>query len=213
MNHVCNHSDNQGRYAWNAQPAVVHWNLYRLASALMVLDLDADLLKERLQTFEASFLKRFHANLQAKFGLRTWQEDDAQLVDDWWRLLHNSGADFTLSFRALAQAGKAPEAFVGLFEGAEDQAQAWWQAYSQRLTLDGSDTAEQREAMNRVNPLYVLRNHLAEQAIQAAAKDDASEIETLMLLLRDPYTERAGYEAYAMPPPEGSAELAVSCSS
>ncbi|MGO3842110.1 MAG: protein adenylyltransferase SelO [Alcaligenes pakistanensis] len=213
VNHVCNHSDNQGRYAWNAQPAVVHWNLYRLASALMVLDLDADLLKERLQTFEASFLKRFHANLQAKFGLRTWQEDDAQLVDDWWRLLHNSGADFTLSFRALAQAGKAPEAFVGLFEGAEDQAQAWWQAYSQRLTLDGSDTAEQREAMNRVNPLYVLRNHLAEQAIQAAAKDDASEIETLMLLLRDPYTERAGYEAYAMPPPEGSAELAVSCSS
>ncbi|GHC36900.1 UPF0061 protein [Alcaligenes pakistanensis] len=213
VNHVCNHSDNQGRYAWNAQPAVVHWNLYRLASALMVLDLDADLLKERLQTFEASFLKRFHANLQAKFGLRTWQEDDAQLVDDWWRLLHNSGADFTLSFRALAQAGKAPEAFVGLFEGAEDQAQAWWQAYSQRLTLDDSDTAEQREAMNRVNPLYVLRNHLAEQAIQAAAKDDASEIETLMLLLRDPYTERAGYEAYAMPPPEGSAELAVSCSS
>ncbi|XOT94414.1 protein adenylyltransferase SelO family protein, partial [Alcaligenes pakistanensis] len=64
--------------------------------------------KERLQTFEASFLKRFHANLQAKFGLRTWQEDDAQLVDDWWRLLHNSGADFTLSFRALAHASKAP---------------------------------------------------------------------------------------------------------
>ncbi len=213
VNHVCNHSDNQGRYAWNAQPAVVHWNLYRLASALMVLDLDADVLKERLQTFEASFLKRFHANLQAKFGLRTWQDEDAQLVDDWWRLLHNSGADFTLSFRALAQAGQAPEAFIGLFEGAEDQAQAWWQAYSRRLTLDGSDTAEQREAMNRVNPLYVLRNHLAEQAIQAAAKDDASEIETLMLLLRDPYTERAGYEAYAMPPPEGSAELAVSCSS
>jgi uncharacterized protein YdiU (UPF0061 family) len=67
--------------------------------------------------------------------------------------------------------------------------------------------------MNRVNPLYVLRNHLAEQAIQAAAKDDASEIDTLLMLLRDPYTERPGFEAYAMPPPEGSAELAVSCSS
>lgn len=213
VNHVCNHSDNQGRYAWNAQPAIVHWNLYRLASALMVLDPDVDAVKERLQTFEASFLKRYHANLQAKFGLRTWQADDAQLVDDWWRLLHNSGADFTLSFRALAQASKAPEAFLSLFEGSEDQAQAWWQAYSQRLKLDGSDTPEQRESMNRVNPLYVLRNHLAEQAIQAAAKDDASEIDTLLKLLRDPYTERAGFEAYAMPPPEGSAELAVSCSS
>ncbi len=213
VNHVCNHSDNQGRYAWNAQPAIVHWNLYRLASALMVLDPDVDAVKERLQTFETSFLKRYHANLQAKFGLRTWQADDAQLVDDWWRLLHNSGADFTLSFRALAQASKAPEAFLSLFEGSEDQAQAWWQAYSQRLKLDGSDTPEQRESMNRVNPLYVLRNHLAEQAIQAAAKDDASEIDTLLKLLRDPYTERAGFEAYAMPPPEGSAELAVSCSS
>ena len=213
VNHVCNHSDNQGRYAWNAQPAIVHWNLYRLASALMVLDSDVDAVKEHLQTFEASFLKRYHANLQAKFGLRTWQADDAQLVDDWWRLLHNSGADFTLSFRALAQASRAPEAFLSLFEGSEDQAQAWWQAYSQRLTLDGSDTPEQRESMNRVNPLYVLRNHLAEQAIQAAAKDDASEIDTLLMLLRDPYTERAGFEAYAMPPPEGSAELAVSCSS
>lgn len=213
VNHVCNHSDNQGRYAWNAQPAIVHWNLYRLASALMVLDPDVDAVKEHLQTFEASFLKRYHANLQAKFGLRTWQADDAQLVDDWWRLLHNSGADFTLSFRALAQASKAPEAFLSLFEGSEDQAQAWWQAYSQRLKLDGSDTPEQRESMNRVNPLYVLRNHLAEQAIQAAAKDDASEIDTLLKLLRDPYTERAGFEAYAMPPPEGSAELAVSCSS
>ncbi len=213
VNHVCNHSDNQGRYSWNAQPAVVHWNLYRLASAFMVLDLDADLLRERLQTFESSFLSRYHANLQAKFGLRTWQADDAQLVDDWWRLLHNSGADFTLSFRALAHAGQAPEAFLALFEGSEDQAQAWWQAYSQRLALDGSDTPEQRASMNRANPLYVLRNHLAEQAIQAAAKDDASEIETLLMLLRAPYTERAGYEAYAMPPPEGSAELAVSCSS
>lgn len=213
VNHVCNHSDNQGRYAWNAQPAIVHWNLYRLASALMVLDPDVDAVKERLQTFETSFLKRYHANLQAKFGLRTWQADDAQLVDDWWRLLHNSGADFTLSFRALAQVSKAPEAFLSLFEGSEDQAQAWWQAYSQRLKLDGSDTPEQRESMNRVNPLYVLRNHLAEQAIQAAAKDDASEIDTLLKLLRDPYTERAGFEAYAMPPPEGSAELAVSCSS
>ncbi|QRF90388.1 hypothetical protein CLH39_09175 [Alcaligenes faecalis] len=213
VNHVCNHSDNQGRYAWNAQPAIVHWNLYRLASALMVLDSDVDAVKEHLQTFEASFLKRYHANLQAKFGLRTWQADDAQLVDDWWRLLHNSGADFTLSFRALAQASRALEAFLSLFEGSEDQAQAWWQAYSQRLTLDGSDTPEQRESMNRVNPLYVLRNHLAEQAIQAAAKDDASEIDTLLMLLRDPYTERAGFEAYAMPPPEGSAELAVSCSS
>ncbi len=212
VNHVCNHSDTQGRYAWNMQPSIVHWNLYRLASAFLSLDLEADALKESLQTFEGHFLKRYHANLQAKFGLRTWTGEDAGLVDDWWRLLHVSGADFTLSFRALAQAPAIPEAFLDLFEHSE-QASSWLQRYRQRLAQDGSDTPQRAAAMNRVNPLYVLRNYLAEQAIRAAAQDDASEIETLLTLLRDPYSEREGYEAYAAVPPDWGCRLEVSCSS
>ncbi|WP_394060051.1 YdiU family protein [Alcaligenes sp. WGS1538] len=212
VNHVCNHSDTQGRYAWNMQPSIVHWNLYRLASAFLSLDLEADALKESLQAFEGDFLKRYHANLQAKFGLRTWTGEDAGLVDDWWRLLHVSGADFTLSFRALAQAPAIPEAFLDLFEHSE-QASSWLQRYRQRLAQDGSDTPQRAVAMNRVNPLYVLRNYLAEQAIRAAAQDDAAEIETLLTLLRDPYTERAGYEAYAAAPPDWGCRLEVSCSS
>jgi uncharacterized protein YdiU (UPF0061 family) len=67
--------------------------------------------------------------------------------------------------------------------------------------------------MNRANPLYVLRNHLAEAAIQAAKKDDASEIDTLLMLLRDPYTERPGYEQYAAKAPDWACQLEVSCSS
>lgn len=212
VNHVCNHSDHQGRYAWNAQPSVVHWNLYRLASAFMALELDAEALKESLQTFEAHFLKHYHANLQAKLGLRTWADTDADLVDDWWRLLHGSGADFTLSFRALAHAPAIPEAFLELFGGSE-QAADWLHRYQQRLVQDGSDTPQRAADMNRVNPLYVLRNYLAEQAIQAAAQDDASEIDTLLMLLRDPYTERSGYERYAAAPPEWGCRLEVSCSS
>src|SRR5690606_36251907 len=147
-----------------------------------------------------------------KFGLRTWTGEDAGLVDDWWRLLHVSGADFTLSFRALAQAPAIPEAFLDLFEHSE-QASSWLQRYRQRLAQDGSDTPQRAAAMNRVNPLYELRNYLAEQAIRAAAQDDASEIETLLTLLRDPYSEREGYEAYAAVPPDWGCRLEVSCSS
>ncbi len=212
LDHVCNHSDTQGRYAWNRQPSVVHWNLYRLASALMGLDLDAQALQETLQTFERHFLARYYANLQAKLGLRTWTEADAALVDDWWRLLHDSGADFTLSFRALAHAPAIPEAFLELF-GHSEAARDWLQNYRQRLAMDGSDTPQRIVDMNRVNPLYVLRNYLAEQAIQAAAQGDASEIDTLMRLLSDPYTERPGYQAYAAVPPDWGCRLEVSCSS
>ena len=211
-NHVCNHSDTQGRYAWNAQPAVAHWNLYRLASSLLGLGVDAEALKTQLQAYEGAFLERYHANLCGKFGWLDWQEDDDQLLDDWWRLLHTQRADFTLSFRTLATAPDGAEAFLNLFrDGAA--AQVWLDRYRQRLAREGRPDAERIKHMNASNPLYVLRNHLAEEAIRAASRGDATEIDTLLELLRDPYTEKPGREAYAALPPEWACQLEVSCSS
>lgn len=212
VNHVCNHSDTHGRYAWNTQPSIAHWNLYRLASALMGLDLDAERLKAVLHDFEMHFLQRYYANAQAKFGLSAWQESDADLLDEWWRLLHHGQADFTLAFRALSTAAEQEDDFLALFAQAE-QAQRWLANYKHRLTEQTLDTRARRQSMNAVNPLYVLRNYLAEQAIQAAKNDDASEIATLLQLLRDPYTERAGFEAYAAAPPSWAQGLSLSCSS
>jgi uncharacterized protein YdiU (UPF0061 family) len=212
VNHVCNHSDTQGRYAWNAQPSVVHWNLYRLASSLVGLGLEPEALKEQLQHFEPAFLKAYQANLVSKFGWLSWLPGDDVLVDDWWRLLHTQRADFTLSFRYLALATQTPGPFLSLFAD-QDAAQAWLGRYAQRLERDARPAEQRASAMMRVNPLYILRNHLAEAAIQAAQNDDASEIETLLKLLRDPYTEQVGYEAYAAQAPEWACQLEVSCSS
>jgi uncharacterized protein YdiU (UPF0061 family) len=211
-NHVCNHSDTEGRYAWNAPPAVAHWNLYRLASALVGLGVDPEALKDRLRGYEAAFLAPYHANLARKLGLAAFEEGDEALVDGWWRLLHTQEADFTLSFRALAGAVAAPQEYIDRYADRE-AARAWLDLYLRRVARDGRPDAERVAQMNGANPLYVLRNHLAENAIRAAAKGDAGEIDTLLMLLRAPYTERPGYESYADAAPEWASMLEVSCSS
>src|SRR5690606_18332570 len=84
VNHICNHSDTQGRYAWNAQPAAANWNLYRLGSALLGLGVPADALKSELERFESSFLAAYRDNLRNKLGLRHWEAGDDEMLDDWW---------------------------------------------------------------------------------------------------------------------------------
>ncbi len=212
INHVCNHTDSQGRYAWNAQPSVVHWNLYRLANSLIGLDLDADDLRAQLQTYEASFLQAYQTNLVRKFGWLAWQPGDDVLVDDWWRLLHTQQADFTLAFRYLAHADQHTDQFLALFSDRE-AVLAWLTRYQQRCAAEGRSTDQRSEQMLAANPLYVLRNHLAEIAIQAAQQGDAGEIDTLLQLLRKPFVARPGYEKYAAPAPDWARDLEVSCSS
>lgn len=210
--HVCNHSDTQGRYAWNRQPTVALWNLYRLASSLIKLGPTPEALKAELQQFEALFLQAYHDNIRRKFGFLHWQADDSELLDDWWSLLHNGRMDFTLSFRLLAQVAEQPEAFLDL-SPEKEEAQHWLTQYKARLAQENRPQQEKIDAMQGANPLYVLRNHLAEQAIRAAQQGDASEIETLLRLLRDPFTEVPDHKAYAAVPPDWAAQIAVSCSS
>ena len=213
INHICNRTDRQGRYAWNVQPSVMFWNLHRLANALSTLELDPQAMGTELDKFEPAFIQAYRANLMRKMGLSHWDDDtDAELVDDWWRLLHDQGADFTLAFRHLALAPQAPAAFLGLFSD-RSAAQQWLDRYVARLAADEFSSEQRVASMLRANPLYVLRNHLAQRAIDAALRDDASEIETLVMLLRDPFTELPGYSAYAEPPPAGAGNVPLSCSS
>lgn len=212
VNHICNHSDTSGRYAWNAQPAVAHWNLYRLASSLMVLGSDGESLGAQIELYEADFLAAYHAQAADKLGLDAWRAGDETLLNDWWGLLHTQAADFTLSFRRLAAVARTPESFLSLFTD-QQAVRDWLTRYQTRLQGDSRSADTRERAMNRANPLYVLRNHLAQQAIDAAKQGDASEIERLLAILHDPYTEQPGYETYAALPPDWSQTLSVSCSS
>jgi len=208
-----NHSDPEGRYSWNRQPSVALWNLYRLGGSLHALVQDVDRLRAVLDEFEAVFTRAFHDRMGAKLGLAAWRPADEALLDDLLKLMDANQADFTLSWRRLADAVLGQRnAFEDLFID-RPAAASWLDRLLARQAQDGRPAQEIADGMNRVNPLYVLRNHLAEEAIRAAKTGDASEIDTLMKLLRNPYEAQPGYERYAGLPPDWAGSLEVSCSS
>lgn len=231
--HICNHTDSSGRYAWHAQPAVAHWNLYQLANSLHEIVPEAEPLKAALDEYEACFLEAMQTRMSQKLGLGAWQAGDETLIDDLWSLMQAGHADFTLTFRQLAYAPGltlAPQAqierdlggtvnanllpFVDLFVDRAG-AQAWLSRYRTRLGGEAVTQGwQQRVAgMLGVNPLYVLRNHIAQQAIEAAEKGDFSEVERQFELLRQPFNAQKGQDAYAAAPSAGTPHLEVSCSS
>jgi len=190
------------------------WNLYRLAGALHPLVGDEDALRAVLADFEPRFMDAFNQRMMAKIGL-TGQPDQAarQLLDDLLALMHAQRADFTLSWRNLTHAVRGNDtAFVDLFID-RDAARAWLDRLLTRLNSQDATLEQTAQAMDRVNPLYVLRNHLAEQAIRSAKAGDFSEIDRLMQILRNPYVEHPEGEHYAQLPPDWASGLAVSCSS
>ncbi|WP_338878290.1 YdiU family protein [Achromobacter veterisilvae] len=213
LGHVCNHSDTEGRYSWNRQPSVALWNLYRLGGSLHALVPDVEGLRAVLDEFEPAFTSAFHSRMAAKLGLAAWRPDDEPLLDDLLKLMDANQADFTLSWRRLADAVSGQRSpFEDLFID-RPAASAWLDRLLARHAQDGRPPAEVAAGMNGVNPLYVLRNHLAEEAIRAAKSGDAGEIDTLLKLLRNPYVEQPGHEKYAGLPPDWAGGIEVSCSS
>jgi uncharacterized protein YdiU (UPF0061 family) len=216
--HICNHSDHQGRYAWARQPQVGLWNLHALAQALLPLIGDSDAALETLELYKSAYSDAMHERWRAKLGLATAQDDDRQLIDDLLRLMATDRADFTITFRRLAgfasAEGSRNDALRDLFLD-RTAFDAWGARYAERLAREGSVDAERALRMNRSNPKFVLRNHLAESAIRAAAGGDFGETERLLKVLERPYDEQppGATDADAGFPPECAQTIEVSCSS
>jgi len=214
--HVCNHSDDSGRYAYNMQPGIAHWNLYCLAQSLLPL-IEIDAAQAALDLYEQEFEQSYLSLMRAKLGLAAEQVEDAALLQDTLKLLHESRADYTAFFRRLGNFNSAPDAGNAPLQELFAQSAgygAWAERYRLRLALEASVDAERKLRMDRVNPKYVLRNYLAEIAIRKAADErDYGEIERLMQVLQRPYDEQTGMQAYADPAPSWASALSVSCSS
>ena len=212
---VCNHSDYRGRYAYDQQPQVGLWNLSRLAFALSPL-VPVEETQPLLERFAGLFARRYVALMRAKLGFRTEDKDDVEIITSWLDLLQANRMDYTNALRALGAfktgdgAGNAPVRDLFIDRAAFD---AWAQDYRARLAREQSVDAVRQAAMNRANPKYVLRNHLAQHAIERAQQRDYAEIDRLLKLLMRPFDDQPGMDAYAEPPPEGAPHLAVSCSS
>ena len=210
--HICNHSDSQGRYAYDQQPNVAHWNLYALSQAMLPLLDDPRQAMGALEVFKSSYSEAQLRLWRAKLGLLDAQDDDLALAQDALALLANNAVDFTVFWRRLSEVtgGGDPDLVRDLFA---DQASldAWLVRYQTRLPQD--QRAKAAEHMSKTNPKFVLRNHLAEIAIRQAKRGDFSEIHTLLTLLQRPFDEHPGFEAYADVAPDWAAGIAISCSS
>jgi len=216
VNHICNHTDQGGRYSYANQVAIGHWNCYALGNALLPLIETVEAAQEALDVYMPEFEKQLDVLLHAKLGLVETREGDRALIDGLFTIMQASHVDFTQLFRRLAdlqvdEAG-SEEAVRDLFidRAAFD---GWAGRYRERLRAEASVDAERRAAMNRVNPKYILRNYLAQQAIERAQNGDFSEVAKLLAILEQPFDEQPEHEAYAALPPDWAAHLEVSCSS
>ncbi len=213
---VCNHTDHAGRYAFNRQPAVALWNLSCLAQALSQL-ITREQAREALDTFQPHFAAHYGALMRRKLGLAESRPADADLVLQSLEILDANAVDYTNFFRRLSDLKRASsvadESIRDLFvaPAAFDE---WAARYRARLLLEPDDDAARKQGMNAVNPKYVLRNYLAQQAITAAVeRKDYSEIDRLLALVTRPFDEQPEREAYAAPPPDWGRQIVVSCSS
>jgi uncharacterized protein YdiU (UPF0061 family) len=210
--HICNHSDHSGRYAFDEQPGVALWNLNALGHALSPL-LTKDQLSECLSQFEPTLVKAYSALMRQKLGLTQNDKGDQVLLGEWLTLLQQDKRDYTNSWRLLSNYDGSDDTSILDHFIDREAASKWLTKYKHRLLIEKDDTQTRLQKMRAVNPKYILRNYLAQQAIKAAESGDNSELETLFKVLKHPFDEQPEFDSYASTPPDWSKDLSISCSS
>jgi uncharacterized protein YdiU (UPF0061 family) len=196
--------DHAGRYAYANQPHIAHWNLTRLAETLLGLLADDEVAaveaaKAGLAVFASGFKAAYADGLCRKIGLAN-NPENAALAQDFLTLMAANKADFTLSFRLLADAAAGDMAVRALFSDAAGF-DAWAAQWRQRAAAAGGSAASRRDAMRAVNPAVIPRNHLVEAALDTATqRQDFTRFEDLLRVLARPYEDLPGAESYATPP-------------
>jgi len=218
--HICNHSDERGRYAYARQPNVAYWNLFCLAQALLPLLDDQQQALDALEPYKTQFPDALQREMNRKLGLTDTHADDPDLTESLLQLLARERVDYTIFWRRLshaaAQASRndaAPAPVSDLFIDATDF-HSWWQRWRARSASEANGTPQaQSERMLSANPHVVLRNHLAETAIANAQQGDTAYLERLLAALEHPFQQHPGDAELADFPPDWAAHIAISCSS
>ena len=235
-----NTTDAHGRrYRFGHQPTVALWNLVRLAQAIAPIMGDKEALQEALQSYQRTLDDGIRAMMASKLGLRAFEPDtDVALVNELLPMLKRAETDMTIFYRRLADLPCASEDAAGEGEEEDDgqlvarigdahyeeltQEQVrlvadWLRRYRARVRRDGTSDDARRAAMNRVNPNYVLRNYLAQQAIDRAEEGDPSMVHELLEVMRHPYDEQPRHEPWAGKRPDWARDKPgcsmLSCSS
>jgi len=208
--------DRQGRYALGNQPYMAQWNTARFAETLLPL-LDDDnekaitIATEEIQEFTPIYQKHWLQGMNNKIGLSQIQSGDFELANELIAALQVENVDYTQFFRSLSEVinGDVQKTYE-LFENT-DKFEKWYKNWNNRLLLESSSIEATIESLNSVNPIYIPRNHLVEEALQAAEEDDFKPFEKLLSVLTSPYEERTGLEKFANPAPKGFGPYKTFC--
>jgi uncharacterized protein YdiU (UPF0061 family) len=200
--------DANGRYAYANQPRIAHWNLSRLAGALLPLFTDDKdpaiaMAQESLDLFPARFEEAYLKGLRAKLGLTEARDGDTELAQDLLDRMAENNADFTLTFRALSDAadgGVDADERVGALFGDPASFTEWVLKWRRRLAFDKIAPAERSAAMKAVNPAFIPRNHRIQAVITAARSGDFLPFEELIAVLSKPYEDQPQFVGYTEPP-------------
>jgi uncharacterized protein YdiU (UPF0061 family) len=218
-NTVFSSIDHNGRYAYGNQAAIAQWNLARLAEALLPLidpntERAVSAATEVLQAFIAQFDTQLLQGMRHKIGIVSAAEGDADLIKRLLAAMQNADADFTLTFRMLAQAAEIRGNETALRELFADTSEInnWLQHWRQRLESDPQSPVERAARMRSVNPAFIPRNHQVEAALKAASQDgDFRPFRQLLAILQRPYDEQPEFAAYAQPPQPSERVLQTFC--
>nr|WP_243434410.1 YdiU family protein [Pseudomonas sp. 30_B] len=212
-NHICNHSDDTGRYSFSNQVPIAHWNLAALGQALTPF-VEVDDLRATLDLFLPLYQAHYLDLMRRRLGLTTAEDGDLELVQTLLQAMQKGAVDYSLFFRRLGEQA-AEQALSVVREDFVDLAafDAWAADYRTRTEREGGSQDDRRARMHAVNPLYVLRNYLAQEAITAAEQGDYSVVRRLHDVLSRPFEEQPGAEAFTRRPPDWGKHLEISCSS
>ena len=174
-------------------------------------------------SIQSSIFSSFISFYRAKLGLKTAEDEDEKLVDILLAIMESIDADYTQTFRDLSElsledlkTGSIPESAWGLYQCTKNkELTEWLKEYVERVERDENDDEQRMEMMQKTNPRYILRNWIAQKAIEMAEQDDFSEVQFLLELFKNPFkiNKIAEQKGYAQKPPGWSKRLTVSCSS
>jgi len=215
--HICNHSDHQGRYAYARQPQIAYWNLFCLGQALMPLIDDQAPALAALESYKQTFPATMDQGMRDKLGLQGAHDGDRTLVEDLLQALHQDRVDYTVFWRRLSMAVRESAHSTHAFKPVRDLFMhrevfdAWRVRYLERLGTNNRQSTG--EAMLLNNPKFILRNHLGELAIRQAKTGNFAMVQELLHVLQAPFDEHPTHEAWAGLAPEWASSIEISCSS
>jgi len=210
--YVCNSSDRVGRYTYGQQPNIAYWNLTQLANALKLIIPEKKMQAKLSDYGDFIYPNAYVKVMRKKLGLEVQLDDDVELIKELVGTLQDVYVDHTLFYRTLSHydGDRAPLYDIVMEPVIMDE---WLKLYDARLTHENKTNKQRQEAMLRVNPKYILKNYMLEEAIAKAKREDFSMVQELLYIASHPYDELPEFEHFAGDTPEEFKNLPLSCSS